>query len=75
MQLGMETSVSAEKSKNLNSDKTSAETKVEAIVDPGAAVSIISRDLAKKVSMIILEKGEATKKDDSNKHMVVKGRG
>ena len=60
--LGMKTSVSAGKSKQLNSDQRSA-IQVETIADFDASASIISWDLGKKVNRIILEKGEATMED------------
>ena len=49
--------------------------KVEALADSGATASIISFDLAKKVNMIIFEKGESTLTNASNKSMDVSGRG
>ena len=48
---------------------------VEALADSKASASIISLYLAKKVNMIIFEKGDATLNDTSNKHMDVSGRG
>ena len=51
------------------------EAHVEALADSGASGLIISMDLAKKVRMTIFEKGDATLKDASNKHMDVYGRG
>ena len=48
---------------------------VEALADSGASASIISWDLAKKVNMIVFEKGDATLRDASHKHMDVSGRG
>ena len=52
-----------------------AEAHVEALADSGASALIISMDLAKTVKMIIYEKGNATLKDASNKHIGVSGRG
>lgn len=46
---------------------------VEALADSGA--SIILWYLAKKVNMMIFEKGDATLKDASHKNMDVRGRG
>ena len=46
---------------------------MEALADSGA--SIISWYLAKKVNMMIFEKGDATLKDASHKNMDVSGRG
>ena len=48
---------------------------MEALADSGASASIISWDLAKKVNMIVFEKGDATLKEASYKHMDVSGRG
>ena len=47
---------------------------VEALADSGASASIISMTLAKKIKMTIYDKGDATFKDASNKHMDVSGR-
>ena len=44
------------------------------MADSGALASIISWNLAKKVNMIVFEKGDATLKDASHKHMDVSGR-
>ena len=41
---------------------------VKALADLGAFASIISWDLAKKVTMIVFEKRDATLKDASNKY-------
>ena len=49
--------------------------KVEALADSGATHSIISFNLAKKVNMIMFEKGEATLTNASNTRMDVSGRG
>ena len=48
---------------------------VEALADSGPSASIISWDLAKKVNMILFEKGDATLKDARNKYMDLSGRG
>ena len=45
------------------------EVQVEALADSGTSASIISLDSAKKVKMIIFEKGDTTLKDASNKLM------
>ena len=45
------------------------------MADSGASASIISWDLAKKVNMIVFEKGDATLKDADHKLMDVSGRG
>ena len=47
---------------------------VKALADSGASASIISWDPAMKVNMIMFDKGDATLKDASNKHMDVSGR-
>ena len=48
---------------------------VEALADSGASASFISWDLAKKVNMIVFEKGDAKLKDASHKYIDVSGRG
>ena len=48
---------------------------IQALADSGASASIISWDLAKKINMIIYEKGDATLKDGSHNHMDVSGQG
>ena len=48
--------------------------RVEAMADLGSSASILSFDLAIKLGMKILDKGDATLKDASNKHMDVSGR-
>ena len=45
------------------------------MADSEASASILSFDLAIKLEMKILDKGNATLKDSSNKHMDVSGRG
>ena len=46
-----------------------------ALANSGASTSIISWDIAKKVNMVIFEKGDATLKDASHTNMDVSGRG
>ena len=48
---------------------------VEALADSGASVSLITWNLAKKLNMVIFDKGGATLKDASHKHMDVSGKG
>ena len=48
---------------------------VKALADSEASASIISWDLEKKLNMIVFEKGDATLKDASHKHMDVSGKG
>ena len=48
---------------------------MEALADSGASASIISWDLAKKLNIVVFEKGDATLKDASNTHMDVSGKG
>ena len=48
---------------------------IQALADSGASASIISWDLAKKINMVVYEKGDATLKDASHKHMDVSGKG
>ena len=48
---------------------------VYALADSGASTSIISWGVAKKVNMVIFEKGDATLKDASHTNMDVSGRG
>ena len=62
--LGMNTKVST-----VNGTTGEKVQTVEALADSGAAASIISWDLAKKVNMIVLDKGDATLKDASHKHI------
>ena len=45
------------------------------MADSGASDSIISWDLAKKMNMIVFEKGDATLNEPSHKLMDVSGRG
>ena len=68
--VGMETKVSTVEGTREGKVQT-----VEALTDSGASASIISWDLAKKVNMIVFEKGDATLRDASHKHMDVSGRG
>ena len=65
---GMKTKVSTVKGTKEGKVQT-----VEALADSGA--SIISLDLAKKVNMMIFEKGDATLKDASHNNMDMSGRG
>ena len=62
--LGLKNKVSAVKGTKEGKVQT-----VEALADSGASASIISGDQAKKVNMIVFEKGDATLKDASHKHM------
>ena len=48
---------------------------VESLADSGASASLISWDLAKKLNMVVFEKGDATMKDAGHKHMDVSGNG
>ena len=73
--LGMSTTISTVKNPAWKSANQHVEVQVEALADSGASASIISLDLARKVKMIIFEKGDATLKDASNKNMDVSGRG
>ena len=71
----MNTTISTVKNPAWKTANQHMEIKVEALADSGASALIISLDLAKKVKMIIFEKGDATLKDASNKSMDVSGRG
>ena len=66
--LGMKTKVSTVKGTKEGRVKT-----VKALADSEASASIMSWDLAKKLNMIVLEKG-ATPKNASHKHMDVSGK-
>ena len=68
--LGMKTKVSTVKGTTGGRVQT-----VEALADSGASASIISWDLAKKLNIVVFEKGDATLKDASHKHMYVSGKG
>ena len=68
--LGMNTTISTVKNPAWKTANQHMEIKVEALADSGASALIISLDLAKKVKMIIFEKGDATLKDASNKNIV-----
>ena len=68
--LGMKTKVSTVKGTKEGKVHT-----VYALADSGASTSIISWDVAKKVNMVIFEKGDATLKDASHTNMDVSGRG
>ena len=68
--LGMKTKVSTVKGTTGGRVQT-----VEALADSGASASIISWDLAKKLNIVVFEKGDATLKDASHKHMDVSGKG
>ena len=68
--LGMKTKVSTVKGTTGGRVQT-----VEALADSGASASIISWDLAKKLNIVVFEKGDATLKDASNKHIDVSGKG
>ena len=50
------------------------QSKSTALANSSGSASIISWDLAKKLKIIIFEKGDAILKDASNKHMDVRGR-
>ena len=68
--LGMNTKVSTVKSTTAGRVQT-----VEALADSGASVSLIAWNLAKKLNIEIFDKGDATLKDASHKHMDVSGNG
>ena len=68
--LGMKTKVSTVKGTKEGKVHT-----VYALADSGASTSIISWDVAKKVNMVIFEKGDATLKNASHTNMDVSGRG
>ena len=48
---------------------------MKALADSGASVSLIAWNLAKKLSMVIFDKGDATLKDTSHKQIDVSGKG
>ena len=56
-------------------DKKENTMSVEALADSGALASMLSYDLAVKLDIEILDRGDATLKDASNKYMDVSGRG
>ena len=68
--MGMKTKVSTVKGTKEGRVQT-----VEDLAESGASILTISWDLAKKVNMIVFEKGDATLKDASHKFMDFSGRG
>ena len=68
--LGMNTKVSTVEGTQGGKQQT-----IQALADSGASASIISWDLANNINMEIYEKGDATLKDASHKHMDVSGQG
>ena len=68
--VGMNTKVSTVEGTQEGKQQT-----IQALADSGASASIISWDMAKNIAMIMYEKGDATLKDASHKHMDVSGKG
>ena len=67
----MKTKVSTVKNPAWKSANQHAEAHVETLADSRGSPFVIRLDLAKKVKMMIHDKGDATLKDASKKHMHV----